>query len=111
AAEPGEHREPLQAERLRDAAHVANHGLDRVILDAAIGKSEAARIEPDQRMAARELGDPMSEDRALEIELEMAVPAREHQQRRPLADDRIGDADAVGRIAEEDALPEVSHRE
>ena len=110
AAEPGEHREPLQAERLGDGAHVANHGPDRVILDAAIGKSEAARVEADQRMAARQLREPVSEDGAIEIALEVTVAAGQHQQRRPVADDGIGDANSVGRIAEADALTEVHHR-
>jgi hypothetical protein len=109
AAEPGEEGETLEAERLRHRAHVRHDGVDRVVGDVAIGEPEAARVEADEGMVARELGEPVPEHGAVEVELEVAVAAREHHQRRPPADHRVGDADAVGRVAEADALGGRAH--
>ncbi len=111
AAQPREHREAIQPQGFDHGAHVRDHRVDRMVDDAAIGKAESARIEAHQRMAARKLGKPVAEHRARQVELEVAMAAGQHDQRRAAPDHGVRDPHPVGGLAEADALADGAHGE
>ena len=104
AARHPEQREPLQPGRGQDRLEIADARLEREIIDGPIGHPEAALVVADDRRDLAELIEEVPPDRALPVVLEVAEPARDDDQRRPAAVDRVRQTQAVLPPTESDLL-------
>jgi len=77
---------------------------EREVADVPIGHPEAALVVADDGSELAELVEEVAPDRALPVLLEVAEPARDDDEGRAAAVDRVREADAVGRTAETDLL-------
>src|SRR5206468_4345005 len=99
-----EEGEPLEAGGFEDRLEVTDSCLDREVVDVPVGHPEAALVVADDGRDLTELIEEVAPDGALPVVLEVAEPARDDDEWRAAAVDRISEADAVGASAETDLL-------
>ena len=83
---------------------VADPGLEREVLDVAVGQAVAALVVPDHRGHLAEVAQEVPPHRALPVVLQVAEPAGRDHQRRPGAVHGVRDPHAVGGAAEPNVL-------
>ena len=110
ALRDAEQRKALEAGRVDDELEIAQPGLEAQILDVPVGKAAAALVVADEPMRARQLDEPVPPDRAVPVELEVAQPVRDLDERRALAGFGVRDARAVIAGAEANRLSGRTHR-
>ena len=87
--------EEVVAVSVDDGFEIAHERLEGDVLDVPVGKSVPALVVAHELMIPRELGEHVTPDGALPVELQMIQPVRGFDQRRTFADHRVGDTDAV----------------
>ena len=98
------HREPVDPAVLDHGLQVADPGLEREVLDVAVGQAVPAFVVPDHRGHLTEVAQEVPPHRALPVVLQVAEPAGRDHQRRPGAVHGVRDPHAVGGAAEPHVL-------
>jgi hypothetical protein len=96
--------EAFDAGGVDHALEIADPVVDRESLHLAIGQPAAALVVTHDRMARAKAAQPMPPNRASPVMLEMGEPVGRLDDRRTLAVHGVGEAHAVRRCAEPDAL-------
>src|SRR5206468_10753879 len=78
--------------------------IKREVGDCPVGHAEAALVIANEGRERAQVLEEMAPDRAAPIVLEVAQPARHHDQRRAIPMDRPGEPGAVMSVAEADRL-------
>ena len=99
-----EQRKALQAVRLDDAFEIADEGIERDVVHLPVRQPVAAGVIADQPMLGRKRMQKVAPDRTLPVVFEMVEPVGGLDQRRSLAGERVGDANAIGSGAEMNLL-------
>ena len=105
-----EQRKPLHAARLDRALEVVDEGFEREVPHVPVGQAVAARIVADEPVVGGHRREEVLPDRAFPIVLEVIEPVGGLDQRRPVADARVGNARAVAGPAELDLLAQGRRR-
>ena len=104
AAGHPEQGEAIQAGRGQYGLEIPDACLDREVVDVPVGHPEASLVVPNDGRERAELVEEVAPHRTLPVVLEVAEPARDDDQWRPVAVDGIGEAHAVRGTAETDLL-------
>ena len=104
AAGHAQQRESLVAERVDEALEVLVPRLEREIRDVPVGHPEASLVVADDGGHRTELIEEVPPDGAPPVVLEMAEPARHHDERRSATMDRVRDPHAAAPAREVDLL-------
>ena len=88
----------LDAGGVHHALEVVDEGFERDFRRIPVGHAVGALVIADQRVAGRELLEPVPPDGALPVMLEMVEPIRGLHERRPLAHHGIGQTGPVLRV-------------
>ena len=109
ARSPRPARRPSSVKRSSPSASTtvsrsATQVLHRELAELVVGEPAAALVVADERVAVAELGQPVTPDRALPVEVEMRQPGRRPHDRRPAAVDGVREPHPVASGAEADLL-------
>ena len=99
-----EQREAVDARGVDDGLEVGDPGLHGELAELAVGEPAPSLVVADERVAVAQLGQPVTPDRALPVEVEMRQPRRRPHDRRPAAVDGVRQPHAVASGAEANLL-------
>jgi hypothetical protein len=99
-----EQREPLERGRVHYRRQVRDLSFERDLARAPIRQTAPSAVVANERVTSTELREPVAPDGASPVVLEVREPVGHLDDRRPLAVESVGEADAVLRAAEADLL-------
>src|SRR5208282_2782795 len=110
ALRKSEQRKTAEPGGVSDGFHVAHPRIEGNLVDVPIRQAVAARVVSDQSVILGKPKKEMPRNRQLPIIFEVTKPMRRPQDGRPGTDRRVGQPDAVGRLAITNLLLEVRGR-